>query len=173
MTLPCRFYLHLIIVFIMYFYLDIDSSLIFFLLWLQVHCGRQPCLLQSDSGEPQHPLCPLGQKCVAHDVLSCLRPPCSQLGICSTSESLQPIRTRCLPNNGYLDDNCAHVTLVFDSDSVPQVSVFHLVNAESFERQIHYLLSQINMISSQSTNICGMFVGLFNRAQLLKVFAQS
>uniref|UniRef100_A0A671QPS3 Delta-like protein n=1 Tax=Sinocyclocheilus anshuiensis TaxID=1608454 RepID=A0A671QPS3_9TELE len=86
----------------------------------KVHCGRQPCLLQSDSGEPQHPLCPLAQECVEHHFLSCLHPPCNHLGICATREGLQPIGTRCLPNNGYLDDNCARVTLVFDSDSVPQ-----------------------------------------------------
>uniref|UniRef100_A0A673LN32 Protein jagged-2 n=1 Tax=Sinocyclocheilus rhinocerous TaxID=307959 RepID=A0A673LN32_9TELE len=86
----------------------------------KVHCGRQPCLLQSDSGEPQHPLCPLGQECVEHHFLSCLHPPCNHLGICTTREGLQPIGTRCLPNNGYLDDNCARVTLVFVFDSVPQ-----------------------------------------------------
>ncbi len=107
-----------------------------FLLWPQVHCGHQPCLLQSDSGEPQRPLCPLGQECVEHHFLSCLRPPCNHLGICSTREHPQPIGTRCLPNNGYLDDNCARVTLVFDSDSIPQVRVFHLVNAKSTESQI-------------------------------------
>uniref|UniRef100_A0A8C2KBY9 Delta-like protein n=1 Tax=Cyprinus carpio TaxID=7962 RepID=A0A8C2KBY9_CYPCA len=86
----------------------------------KVHCGLQPCLLQSDSGEPQRPLCPLGQECVEHHFLSCLRPPCNHLGICATHEGLQPIGTQCLPNNGYLDDKCARVSLVFDSDSVPQ-----------------------------------------------------
>lgn len=95
--------------------------------FFQVRCGHQPCLLQS--GEPQRPLCPQGQECVEHRFLSCLRPPCHQLGICSTPERLQPISTRCLPNNAYLDDNCARVTLVFDSDSVPQVSRgFHFKN---------------------------------------------
>uniref|UniRef100_A0A8C1QM58 Delta-like protein n=1 Tax=Cyprinus carpio TaxID=7962 RepID=A0A8C1QM58_CYPCA len=86
----------------------------------KVHCGLQPCLLQSDSGEPQRPLCPLGQECVEHHFLSCLRPPCNHLGICATHEGLQPIGTQCLPNNGYLDDKCARVSLVFDSDTVPQ-----------------------------------------------------
>lgn len=86
----------------------------------KVRCGRQPCLLQSGFGQPQHPVCPPGQECVEHQFLSCLRPPCKQLGICSAPERLQPISSHCLPNNGYLDDNCARVTLVFDPDTVPQ-----------------------------------------------------
>ncbi|TRY96132.1 hypothetical protein DNTS_015950 [Danionella cerebrum] len=86
----------------------------------KVHCGRQSCMMGSDSGEPQHPRCPLGQECIEHHLQSCLHPPCDHLGICSTRGRLQPISTRCLPNNSYLDDNCARVTLVFDSDSVPQ-----------------------------------------------------
>ncbi|XP_043110980.1 protein jagged-2 isoform X1 [Puntigrus tetrazona] len=96
----------------------------------KVHCGHQPCWLQSDSGEPQRPLCPLGQECVEHHFLSCLRPPCNHLGICSTRERLQTIGTRCLPNNGHLDDNCARVTLVFDSDSIPQGTTAEGVCAE-------------------------------------------
>ncbi|XP_051504649.1 protein jagged-2 isoform X1 [Myxocyprinus asiaticus] len=86
----------------------------------KVHCVPQPCLLQSGFGESQHPLCPLGQECLEHNFLSCLRTPCHQLGICSTSERPQPVSTQCLPNNAYIDVNCARVTLVFDSDSVPQ-----------------------------------------------------
>uniref|UniRef100_A0A673LS16 Protein jagged-2 n=1 Tax=Sinocyclocheilus rhinocerous TaxID=307959 RepID=A0A673LS16_9TELE len=121
----------------------------------KVHCGRQPCLLQSDSGEPQHPLCPLGQECVEHHFLSCLHPPCNHLGICTTREGLQPIGTRCLPNNGYLDDNCARVTLVFVFDSVPQVRVFHLVNAKSTESQMS------NMHSYLIPLLCVLFVVLW------------
>lgn len=140
MTPPCssmNYFIHFLFLSIYRFFIKF-----FFLLWPQVRCGRKPCMLQSDSGEPQRPLCPLGQECVAHHFLSCLRPPCSQLGICSTSERLlQPISTQCLPNNGYRDDNCAHVTLVFDSDSVPQVRGFHLVNAESIERHTHLINS--------------------------------
>lgn len=91
----------------------------------QVRCGRQPCLLHSGFGQPQLPMCPEGQRCVEHRFLSCLHPPCHQLGICSSPERLQPISTQCLPNNTYLDENCARVTLVFDYDSVPQVRVNH------------------------------------------------
>ncbi|XP_016388777.1 protein jagged-2 [Sinocyclocheilus rhinocerous] len=100
----------------------------------KVHCGRQPCLLQSDSGELQRPVCPLGLECVEHHFLSCLHPPCNHLGVCSTREHLQPFSTPCLPNNGYLDDNCARVTLVFDSDNVPQGTT-----AEGVCTQLTYL----------------------------------
>lgn len=135
-----------------------------------MHCGHQPCLLQSDSGESRRPLCPLGQECVEHHFLSCLRPPCSHLGICAPREGLQPIDTRCLPNNGYLDDNCAHVTLVFDSDSVPEVRVFHLVNAKSTESQMKY--TQLFISDTLDFSIQNV-LGLFNRALLLKESAQS
>uniref|UniRef100_A0A672QDE0 Delta-like protein n=1 Tax=Sinocyclocheilus grahami TaxID=75366 RepID=A0A672QDE0_SINGR len=100
----------------------------------KVHCGRQPCLLQSDSGDLQRPVCPLGLECVENHFLSCLHPPCNHLGVCSTREHLQPFSTPCLPNNGYLDDNCARVTLVFDSDSVPQGTT-----AEGVCTQLTYL----------------------------------
>lgn len=162
---------HLFVIFIIIYFslhVDIDTSLRFFLLWPQVHCGHQPCLLQSDSGEPQRPLCPLGQECVEHHFLSCLRPPCNHLGICATHEGLQPIGTQCLPNNGYLDDKCARVSLVFDSDTVPQVRVFHLVNAKILKvRYAQLFISDTLNFSIQNV------LGLFNRALLLKESAQS
>uniref|UniRef100_A0A672QD65 Delta-like protein n=1 Tax=Sinocyclocheilus grahami TaxID=75366 RepID=A0A672QD65_SINGR len=105
---------------------------------------------------------------IKNHFLSCLHPPCNHLGVCSTREHLQPFSTPCLPNNGYLDDNCARVTLVFDSDSVPQVRVFHLVNAEN--HSLYILCDQspssqnavaVAMVSYLVPLLCVLFVVLW------------
>ncbi|XP_053535337.1 protein jagged-2 isoform X1 [Ictalurus punctatus] len=79
----------------------------------KVHCGGRPCLLGS-----RDPQCAGGQECTPHHFLFCLRPPCQQWGVCSDSNPL-PIGTECQPNNDHADSDCARVTLVFDTDSVP------------------------------------------------------
>ncbi|XP_056616569.1 protein jagged-2 isoform X3 [Triplophysa dalaica] len=113
----------------------------------KVRCGRQPCLLHSGFGQPQLPMCPEGQRCVEHRFLSCLHPPCHQLGICSPPERQQPISTQCLPNNTYLDENCARVTLVFDYDSVPQGTTPEGVCAEITHLPITRVLAKDHTLS--------------------------
>nr|XP_061843466.1 protein jagged-2-like isoform X1 [Nerophis lumbriciformis]XP_061843467.1 protein jagged-2-like isoform X1 [Nerophis lumbriciformis] len=88
----------------------------------KVMCGRRPCLLPTTSSpDPRAPPpCPGGHECVGHQFLTCFSPPCHQWGVCSTPEPPGPVHTQCQPNSGYLDDSCAHVTLIFRKDKVPQ-----------------------------------------------------
>ncbi|KAF5892721.1 protein jagged-2-like isoform X2, partial [Clarias magur] len=79
----------------------------------KVHCGGRPCLLNS-----HNPQCAGGQECTQRRFLSCLRPPCPPWGVCSHPHP-PPISTGCRPNTDYADGECARVTLVFDTDSVP------------------------------------------------------
>ncbi|XP_076841773.1 protein jagged-2 isoform X2 [Brachyhypopomus gauderio] len=85
----------------------------------KVHCGGRPCLILPSSLVPQPHSCPGGQVCTEHHFLSCLRPPCHQWGMCSDPDP-PPINIPCQPNSYYLDNNCARVSLIFDTDSVPQ-----------------------------------------------------
>ncbi|KAL6488015.1 hypothetical protein MHYP_G00046410 [Metynnis hypsauchen] len=88
----------------------------------KVHCSSRPCLLDTSSVAAQRHLCPGGQKCsecTEHHSLTCLRPPCHQWGICSDPYE-PPVNTNCQPNNNYLDKDCARVTLIFDTNSLPQ-----------------------------------------------------
>ncbi|XP_061097419.1 protein jagged-2-like isoform X1 [Conger conger] len=84
----------------------------------KVLCGNRLCLLQ---GAPfqDGSSCPGGQECLSHAFLTCFSPPCGQWGVCSSPDPLSTIHTRCKPNNGYLDDQCARITLVFNRDKVP------------------------------------------------------
>ncbi|KAM4542087.1 protein jagged-2-like isoform 1-T1 [Odontesthes bonariensis] len=88
----------------------------------KVRCGRRPCILQkalppSDTN-PQP--CPGSHECVEHQFLACFSPPCHQWGVCSTPDPPTPLHTQCEPNSGYLDNSCAHITLIFKKDKVPQ-----------------------------------------------------
>uniref|UniRef100_W5KLW4 Protein jagged-2 n=1 Tax=Astyanax mexicanus TaxID=7994 RepID=W5KLW4_ASTMX len=87
----------------------------------RVHCGHRLCILHTSSGETQQQQqrCPAGQECTEDPSLSCLHPPCLQWGMCSSPHS-PPVDTDCRPNNSYLDQNCARVTLIFDTKSLPQ-----------------------------------------------------
>ncbi|XP_030628483.1 protein jagged-2-like [Chanos chanos] len=85
----------------------------------KVYCGRRLCLLQGGPGIPEHSSCPGDQECVTHHHLSCFRPPC-HWGVCYGPEYLEQVSTICQPSGGQQDKDCAHVTLVFDKDSVPQ-----------------------------------------------------
>jgi hypothetical protein len=86
----------------------------------QVWCGWKPCLL---SGQPDalNTQCPPGQQCQEKSPGQCLQPPCEAWGECGAEEPLPP-NTPCLPRAGYLDNNCARLTLRFSRDQLPQVS---------------------------------------------------
>lgn len=89
----------------------------------QVVCGRRPCLPQSSSSQSQ-PSCPAGHECLKHNFFTCFSPPCHQWGVCSTSgASLPQVTTKCQPNSGHLDNSCVRMTLVFNRDKVPAVSL--------------------------------------------------
>lgn len=88
----------------------------------KVRCGRRPCILPralppADAGVAS---CPGGHECVEHQFLTCFSPPCHQWGVCSTPDPPTPLHTQCEPNSGYLDNSCAHITLIFKKDKVPQ-----------------------------------------------------
>uniref|UniRef100_A0AAQ6A5I4 Delta-like protein n=1 Tax=Amphiprion ocellaris TaxID=80972 RepID=A0AAQ6A5I4_AMPOC len=89
----------------------------------KVRCGRRPCILprvQPPPPDSNPPSCPGGHECVEHQFLTCFSPPCRQWGVCSTPDPPTPLHTRCEPNSGYLDNSCAHITLIFKKDKVPQ-----------------------------------------------------
>ncbi|XP_059675546.1 protein jagged-2 [Gavia stellata] len=83
----------------------------------KVWCGKKPCLLHKhwDNSNNQ---CPMGQEC-QEKYMKCFQPPCTDWGECSASEPL-PANIKCLPNSGYLDNDCARITLIFNGDKVPQ-----------------------------------------------------
>ncbi|KAK0133822.1 Protein jagged-2 [Merluccius polli] len=93
----------------------------------KVLCGRLPCLLQSTKGAGEESgaggrrrPCPAGRECLEHNYLTCFAPPCHQWGVCSApGPLLTPGPTKCQPNTGYLDNSCAHITLIFNRDKVP------------------------------------------------------
>uniref|UniRef100_A0A1A8LUH1 Delta-like protein n=2 Tax=Nothobranchius pienaari TaxID=704102 RepID=A0A1A8LUH1_9TELE len=88
----------------------------------KVRCGRQPCLLPKTlpAANSNHQPCSGGQECVEHPFLTCFSLPCHQWGVCSTPDPPTPLHTQCEPNSDYLDNSCAHITLVFQKDKVPQ-----------------------------------------------------
>uniref|UniRef100_A0A8C6M2C5 Delta-like protein n=1 Tax=Nothobranchius furzeri TaxID=105023 RepID=A0A8C6M2C5_NOTFU len=88
----------------------------------KVRCGRQPCLLPKTlpAANSNHQSCSGGQECVEHPFLTCFSQPCHQWGVCSTPDPPTPLHTQCEPNSDYLDNSCAHITLVFQKDKVPQ-----------------------------------------------------
>lgn len=89
----------------------------------KVHCGHRPCLLPSSSplvSDSSAPSCPGGVRCTEHPFLTCFAGPCDSWGVCSRPDPPKPLSTRCEPNTGYLDNNCARITLIFQKDKVPQ-----------------------------------------------------
>jgi len=88
----------------------------------QVVCGRQPCLLPGTPGRELHS-CPGGRECLEHNFLTCLSPPCHQWGFCSSPEATPTLQTKCEPNSVYLDKSCARITLIFNKDKLPTVSI--------------------------------------------------
>ncbi|XP_024128868.1 protein jagged-2 isoform X1 [Oryzias melastigma] len=88
----------------------------------KVRCGRRPCLLPKSlsAAETNAQACPGGHDCIQHQFLTCFSPPCRQWGVCSTPDPPTALHTQCEPNSGYLDNSCAHITLIFKKDRVPQ-----------------------------------------------------
>ncbi|KAF4792541.1 Protein jagged-2 [Turdus rufiventris] len=93
----------------------------------KVWCGKKPCLLHKywDNSNNQ---CPMGQEC-QEKYMKCFQPPCTDWGECSASEPL-PINIKCLPNSGYLDNDCARITLIFNGDKVPQGTTTEYICSE-------------------------------------------
>ncbi|NXX00411.1 JAG2 protein, partial [Larus smithsonianus] len=83
----------------------------------KVWCGKKPCLLHKHWDNSNNE-CPMGQEC-QEKYMKCFQPPCTDWGECSASEPL-PANIKCLPNSGYLDNDCARITLIFNGDKVPQ-----------------------------------------------------
>uniref|UniRef100_A0A8C9FHM5 Jagged canonical Notch ligand 2 n=1 Tax=Pavo cristatus TaxID=9049 RepID=A0A8C9FHM5_PAVCR len=83
----------------------------------KVWCGRKPCLLHKHWDNSNYQ-CPMGQEC-QEKYMKCFQPPCTEWGECSASEPL-PANIKCLPNSGYLDNDCARITLIFNGNKVPQ-----------------------------------------------------
>ncbi|KAL0969025.1 hypothetical protein UPYG_G00221700 [Umbra pygmaea] len=97
----------------------------------KVRCGRRPCLLQRAAlGSDSRAACPGGQECVEHQFLTCFAPPCHQWGVCSTPEPPPPLQTQCEPNSVYRDKSCAHITLIFNRDKVPQGTTVEKICSE-------------------------------------------
>uniref|UniRef100_A0A672MFB7 Delta-like protein n=1 Tax=Sinocyclocheilus grahami TaxID=75366 RepID=A0A672MFB7_SINGR len=88
----------------------------------RVVCGRRPCLLPGTPGRELHS-CPGGRECLEHNFLTCLSPPCHQWGFCSSPEATLSLQTKCEPNSVYLDKSCARITLIFNRDKLPTVSI--------------------------------------------------
>ncbi|KAG8449317.1 hypothetical protein GDO86_016099, partial [Hymenochirus boettgeri] len=99
----------------------------------KVWCGRKPCFLVGS--QDKNLQCPYGQECEPRVAPSkCFQPPCSEWGECSGYESLKV--ANCLPNSGYLDNNCARITLIFNNEKVPQGTT-----VENICSEIRYLPS--------------------------------
>ncbi|XP_028905575.1 protein jagged-2 [Ornithorhynchus anatinus] len=101
----------------------------------KVWCGQKPCLLPRppDFSRDQ---CPPGQECREEGYPKCFQPPCEAWGQCGPAVATEPLPagTKCQPNSGFLDNNCARVTLIFNRDKVPQG-----VTVENICSDIRYL----------------------------------
>ncbi|XP_053553240.1 protein jagged-2 isoform X1 [Bombina bombina] len=98
----------------------------------KVWCGRKPCLL----GRRDKNRCPLDQECeVRLSPPKCFQLPCSEWGECSAPD-MSHASGKCLPNSGYLDNNCAQMTLIFNSEKVQQGTT-----VENICSEIRYLPS--------------------------------
>ncbi|XP_064420850.1 protein jagged-2b isoform X2 [Latimeria chalumnae] len=85
----------------------------------KVWCGRKPCLLQKRPNQEKYQ-CPTSQECQEKPFVKCFTQPCSEWGECSAPELLiKPTNPQCQPNTGYLDNDCAKITLIFNENKVP------------------------------------------------------
>nr|XP_023668679.1 protein jagged-2-like isoform X1 [Paramormyrops kingsleyae] len=84
----------------------------------KVLCGRRLCLLHENSGQDRSP-CPGDRPCQEHHFLTCFSPPCHRWGVCAQPDVPIPLRSKCEPNSGYLDNSCARITLIFNKNKVP------------------------------------------------------
>ncbi|XP_075048801.1 protein jagged-2 isoform X1 [Mixophyes fleayi] len=95
-------------------------------------CGRKPCLLEKLHDKSQ---CPQDQECEPKTAsMKCFQPPCREWGECSAPDESHLIK--CLPNTRYLDNKCARITLIFNSEKVPQGTI-----VENICSEIRYLPS--------------------------------
>ncbi|CAI9570609.1 unnamed protein product, partial [Staurois parvus] len=95
-------------------------------------CGRKPCLLEKRLDKNQ---CPQDQECEPKiSSAKCFQPPCREWGECSAPD--RPHIVKCLPNTGYLDNNCARITLIFSTEKIPQGTT-----VENICSEIRYLPS--------------------------------
>ncbi|XP_040188234.1 protein jagged-2 isoform X2 [Rana temporaria] len=95
-------------------------------------CGRKPCLLEKSHDKNQ---CPQDQECEPKfSSAKCFQPPCKEWGECSAPD--RPHIVKCLPNTGYLDNNCARITLIFSNEKIPQGTT-----VENICSEIRYLPS--------------------------------
>nr|XP_033808556.1 protein jagged-2 isoform X1 [Geotrypetes seraphini] len=100
----------------------------------KVWCGRKPCLLPSLYGHSLESIqCPAGQDCQIKASVKCFQPPCAEWGECSALEK-RPDNFKCEPSSGYLDNNCARITLIFSKDKMPQG-----ITVENICHEIRYL----------------------------------
>lgn len=90
----------------------------------------------------------MGQEC-QEKYMKCFQPPCTGWGECSASEPL-PTNIKCLPNSGYLDNDCARITLIFNGDKVPQVRMEFLMKCGSICRDLFYVTACKIKVSSMS-----------------------
>ncbi|XP_068110357.1 protein jagged-2 isoform X2 [Hyperolius riggenbachi] len=94
-------------------------------------CGRKPCLLEKRHDKSQ---CPQDQECEPKmSSVICFQPPCQEWGECSAPDNFHG---KCVPNTGYLDNNCARITLFFSSEKIPQGTT-----VENICSEIRYLPS--------------------------------
>ncbi|XP_073466045.1 protein jagged-2 isoform X2 [Aquarana catesbeiana] len=94
-------------------------------------CGRKPCLLETLHKNQ----CPQDQECEPKfSSAKCFQPPCKEWGECSAPD--RPNIVKCLPNTGYLDNNCARITLIFSNEKIPQGTT-----VENICSEIRYLPS--------------------------------
>ncbi|KAI4877768.1 hypothetical protein NFI96_021892 [Prochilodus magdalenae] len=134
----------------------------------KVHCGFRPCLLHASSAEGQRPLCPGRQKCTEHPFLTCLRPPCHQWGMCFTQDA-PPANTNCQPNSSYHGEDCARVTLVCDTDSLPQGTT-----VEGICSELRYLPSTRTLAEDHTLFIlCDQSPSSTNAVEVAMSFQQS
>ncbi|CAJ0956914.1 unnamed protein product [Ranitomeya imitator] len=98
----------------------------------QVWCGKKPCLLERLHDKSQ---CPQDRECEpTRSSVKCFQPPCRDWGECSAPDRSHMIK--CLPNSGYLDNNCARITLIFNPEKIPQGTT-----VENICSEIRYLPS--------------------------------
>ena len=93
----------------------------------KVWCGPQNCLIHPNLTEPVL-TCNKDQTCVVQTEETCFTPPCLPWGQCRNLNAIMDpkppgVHTNCLPNNEFLDNNCAKITIVFNKAKMPTVSL--------------------------------------------------
>lgn len=126
-----------------------------FAFYFQVWCGKKPCLLHKHWDNSNYQ-CPMGQEC-QEKYMKCFQPPCTEWGECSASEPL-PANIKCLPNSGYLDNDCARITLIFNGNKVPQVRTELLMKNGNICRDIFHVKTWKINVSNNSLQLLLNFI---------------